>query len=125
MTLRLAALPLFALVLTALNVSAATAQAPADGPCYSARPLPALPAGTRVFVRPTLILHRDRSGARSTSGETSQWATSQTDSGVVMRYTDSKGYTATVRPSASICAYPPDAALPAYLNGVTPDLIIP
>jgi hypothetical protein len=42
-----------------------------------------------------------------------------------MVYDDQKGHKTTIRPGVTICAYPPGAALPAYLDGVTPDLIMP
>jgi hypothetical protein len=123
--LRTAALPLLIVLMTALDVSAAPARAPADGPCYQVRPLPALPSGTRVFVRTELTIHVDRPDSVIAPGDTVKSTSPAADTGVVMRYTDSKGHTTTVRPAALICAYPPDTALPSNLNGVTPDPIMP
>jgi hypothetical protein len=78
-----------------------------------------------VFVRPALTIHRDRPDTVMTFGETAKSTAAPTESGVVMLYTDPNGRTTTIRPSASICAYPPGTPLPAYLSGVTPDLIMP
>jgi hypothetical protein len=125
MMLRTAALPLLVVLMTALNVSAAPAQAPADGPCYQVRPLPALPSGTRVFVQMGLTIHVDRPDSVTPPGDTVKSTAPAPNTGAVMRYTDPKGHTTTVRPAAFICAYPPDTALPSNLNGVTPDLIMP
>jgi hypothetical protein len=142
---------LLAALIAVGGASAAPAQTPAEGTCYAARPLPALPSGTRVFARPALMLHRaaastPATGAQPaplrleanlatmqratntwilTSGEPANQTAAPGDKGPFIVYDDRDGHTTTIRTAVSICAYPPGAPLPAYLAGVTPDLVIP
>jgi hypothetical protein len=106
------ALPFLASLCLMLSAAPAPAQTPAEGQCYSVRPLPALPSGTRVFVQPSLVLNTKPSEADIASG-------------AVMTTVDGKGRKMTVRADVSICAYPPNVPLPSYLAGATPDLIMP
>jgi hypothetical protein len=60
-----------------------------------------------------------------TSGEPANQTATPADTTPSIVYDDSSGHTTTIRTSVTICAYPPGAALPAYLARVTPDIIIP
>lgn len=149
---RLAAIPLFASLIAAGSTAAAPAQAQAEGTCYATRPLPALTSGTRVFALPALLLrhgggagtpstgaqppalriqakmatmHRATDSWILTSGEPANQTAAPADASPYIEYDDRNGRKTTIRTSVSMCAYPPGAALPAYLDGVTPDLIIP